>query len=99
VNHVTRRKGEYSKRRLDREFAHQVTLPADRCTGAKGAAMNTFCTNLGLGPGHHSLFYEDHTGTWFTASPMWRTPTFFGRTSAARPSIPTRAGGAESGNC
>jgi hypothetical protein len=56
---VTRRKGEYSERRLDREFPHQVILPADRCTGANGVAMNTFCKNLALGPGYHSIFYED----------------------------------------
>jgi hypothetical protein len=56
---MTRRKGEYSKSRLDREFRHQVILPADRCTGENGAAMDNFCSNLALGPGHHSLFYED----------------------------------------
>jgi hypothetical protein len=56
---MTRRKGEYSKSRFDREFPYQVFLPADRCTGANGAAMDNFCTNLALGPGHHSLFYED----------------------------------------
>jgi hypothetical protein len=59
MKRVTRRKGEYSKSRLNREFPHQVILPADRCTGANGAAMDNFCTNLALGPRHHSLFYED----------------------------------------
>jgi len=59
VKRVTRRKGEYSNSRLDREFPHQVILPANRCTGENGAAMNNFCANLALGPGHHSLFYED----------------------------------------
>jgi hypothetical protein len=56
---MPRRKGEYSKSRLDREFPHQVILPADRCTGENGAAMDNFCSNLALGPGRHSLFYED----------------------------------------
>jgi hypothetical protein len=28
--HATRRKGEYSKSRLDREFPYQVMLPAER---------------------------------------------------------------------
>jgi hypothetical protein len=59
VKRVTRRKGEYSNSRLDREFPHRVILPADRCTGADGTAMDNFCTNLALGPRHHSLFYED----------------------------------------
>ena len=36
---MTRRKGEYSKSRLDREFPHQVIIPADRCTGANGAVI------------------------------------------------------------
>ena len=29
--HVTRRKGEYIKNRLDREFPYQFMLPAERC--------------------------------------------------------------------
>jgi hypothetical protein len=37
--HVTRRKGEYSKSRLDREFSYQVMLPAARCIGVKGLAI------------------------------------------------------------
>jgi hypothetical protein len=56
---MTRRKGECGKSRLYCEFPHQVILPADRCTGANGAAMDNFCSNLTLGPEHHSLFYED----------------------------------------
>jgi hypothetical protein len=54
-----RRKGKYSKSRLDRDFPNQVILPADRCTGANGAAMDDFCTNPTLGPDYHSMFYED----------------------------------------
>jgi hypothetical protein len=40
--HVTRRKGEYSKSRLDREFPDQVMLPAERCLGVKGVAIQKF---------------------------------------------------------
>jgi hypothetical protein len=37
---MARRKGEYSKSRLDREFPHQVILPADRCAGAAGSVID-----------------------------------------------------------
>jgi hypothetical protein len=40
--HVTRRKGEYSKSRLDREFPYQVMLPAERCMGVKGVVIQNF---------------------------------------------------------
>jgi hypothetical protein len=40
--HVTKCKGEYSKSRLDREFLYQVMLPAERCMGVKGVAMQNF---------------------------------------------------------
>ena len=56
---MTRRKGEYSKSRLDREFPHQVIVPADRCTGSNSAVIESLCRNLTLGPGHHSLFHLD----------------------------------------
>jgi hypothetical protein len=53
------REGKYRKSRLDCDFPHRVILPAGRCTGANGAAMDDFCTNLTLGPDHHSMFYKD----------------------------------------
>lgn len=56
---LARRKGEYSKSRLDREFPHQVILPADRCTGANRAPIERFCADLTLGPGHHSVLRHD----------------------------------------
>jgi len=56
---MTRRKGEYSKSRLDREFPHQVIVPADRCSSANRAVIESLCRNLTLGPRHHSLFHQD----------------------------------------
>jgi hypothetical protein len=40
--HVTSRKGEYCKSRLDREFPYQVMLPVERYTGIKSVAMQNF---------------------------------------------------------
>jgi hypothetical protein len=56
---VTRRKGEYTKARLDRESPYQVLLPANRCTGANSAAFAKFCRDLTLGPRHHSIVQHD----------------------------------------
>jgi hypothetical protein len=56
---MTRRKGEYSKSRLDREFPHQVIVSADRCTGANSAVIESLCKTLTLGPRHHSVFHQD----------------------------------------
>lgn len=54
---MTRRKGEYDKSRLDCEFPYQVILPADRCTGANGAANEKL--DLAQGPLHHSVVRHD----------------------------------------
>jgi hypothetical protein len=56
---MTRRKGEYGKSRLDREFPYQVIVPAGRCTDASGAIVESLCGNLAMGPRHHSLFHQD----------------------------------------
>jgi hypothetical protein len=56
---MTRRKGEYAKARLDREFPYQVILPANRCTGADSAAIAKLCRDLSQGPVHHSVVQHD----------------------------------------
>jgi hypothetical protein len=56
---MTRRKGEYTKSRLDREFPHQVIVSADRCAGANSATIESLCKTLTLGPRHHSVFHQD----------------------------------------
>lgn len=54
-----RRKGELSKARLDREWPHQVMLPANRCSGEWYPLMHAFCLHLSLAPRHHSLVRND----------------------------------------
>ena len=95
---MTRRKGEYSKSRLDREFSYQVILPADRCTGVNGAAIEKLCRDLAKGPLHHSVVQHDEWHPVY-ASLTHRTPISFERRSAARNSILLLADAAGSGTC
>jgi hypothetical protein len=90
---MTRRKGEYSKSRLDREFPHQVIVPADRCTGANSAVIDSLCRNLTLGPRHHSIFHQDRWHLVYCFADTAHA-NYSGRHSAARYSIPKLAGAA-----
>src|ERR1019366_5386482 len=53
---MTRRKGEYSRSRLDREFPYQVILLADRCNGEKGSIMESFLQGSDLGTAYSFAF-------------------------------------------
>ena len=53
------RKGELSKRALDRGWPHQVALPANRCTGPNFVSIRYFCEGLSLGPRGH-CFRRNH---------------------------------------
>ena len=44
------RKGELSKGTMDRQWPHQVALPASRCTGGNYVTMRLFCEGLSLCP-------------------------------------------------
>jgi len=50
---VVYRKGELSKARVDREWPHQVALPADRCSGRNFVTIRLFCEGLSLCPRGH----------------------------------------------
>jgi len=56
---LTRRKGEYSTSRLDREFPYQMMLPAAAMHGRKGRGHSKLLQNLTLGPLHHSVLHLD----------------------------------------
>jgi hypothetical protein len=43
---VVYRKGELSKGRMDRQWPHQVALPASRCSGHKYVTVRLFCQGL-----------------------------------------------------
>ena len=53
------RKGELSKGTMDREWPHQVALPADRCTGRNYVTIRLFCEGLSLCPRTHSFRRDD----------------------------------------
>ena len=54
------RRGELSKHMIDRDWPHQVALPAYRCTGGNHVTIHLFCADLSLCPRGHS-FYRDRT--------------------------------------
>jgi hypothetical protein len=56
-----RRKGELSPAAIDRDWPHQVVLPARACEGGRYAAIHEFCKDLTLCPRGHSVY----DGEWF----------------------------------
>ena len=56
------RRGELSKHIIDRDWPHQVALPAYRCAGGNYVTIHLFCDDEGLSlcPRGHS-FYRDGT--------------------------------------
>lgn len=64
------RKGEMTKRALDREYPHQVELRADLTTGKNYEAALTFCRGLSLAPRGHSRRKNDTDyNVWCFADP------------------------------
>jgi hypothetical protein len=57
---VTYRRGELSKATIDRDWPHQVALPAYRCTGGNYVTIRLFCEDLTLCPRGHS-YYQNGT--------------------------------------
>jgi hypothetical protein len=51
---VIRRRGELNKEKIDRDWPHQVALPAARCTGRNYVTIRLFCEELSLCPRGHS---------------------------------------------
>jgi hypothetical protein len=57
---MTSRKGEPTKTWLDRNFPHQVAIPALRCMGtADGPHIQIFCMQANVAPRHHSVRRND----------------------------------------
>jgi hypothetical protein len=44
---------------IDREWPHQVALPAARCTGHNYITIRLFCEGLSLCPRGHSFYRND----------------------------------------
>ena len=53
------RKGELSKGTMDRQWPHQVALPAARCSGHNYVTIRLFCEDLSLCPRTHSFRRDD----------------------------------------
>ena len=53
------RKGELSKGTIDRNWPHQVALPAARCGGANYVTIRLFCEGLSLCRRTHSFRRDD----------------------------------------
>jgi hypothetical protein len=56
---VVYRKGELSKGMMDREWPHQVALPASGCSGHNYVTIRLFCEGLSLCPRTHSFRRDD----------------------------------------
>src|SRR5262249_58184322 len=56
---VVYRKGELSKGTMDRQWPHQVALPASHCSGHNYVTIRLFCEGLSLCPRTHSFRRED----------------------------------------
>jgi hypothetical protein len=52
---VIYRKGEFGKDTIDRDWPHQVALPAARCSGPNYVTICLFCEGLSLCPRGHSF--------------------------------------------
>ena len=53
---VVYRRGELSKATIDRDWPHQVALPAYRCTGGNYVTIRIFCEGLSLCDRGHSFY-------------------------------------------
>ena len=53
------RKGELSKGTIDRQWPHQVALPAACCTGGNYVTIRLFCEPLSLCPRTHAFRRSD----------------------------------------
>ncbi|MBO0755514.1 MAG: hypothetical protein J2P54_06610 [Bradyrhizobiaceae bacterium] len=52
---MTRRKGEVSSRKIDRDWPYQVAVPADQVAGENYNIKHEFCRVLSLAPRGHSV--------------------------------------------
>ena len=58
---MMRRKGELSPTRVDREWPHQIMLPADQVNGPHYDVIHSFCADLSFCPRGRSIVKDD---TW-----------------------------------
>jgi hypothetical protein len=56
---LTHRKGELTAGRIDREWPHQIAVPAEQLLGKNYAIVEEFCRTLSLCPRGHSVIRDD----------------------------------------
>jgi hypothetical protein len=54
-----RRKGELSSSQIDRQYPHQITIPADWCRGGEYHLVRYFCEGLSVASRTHHIVMED----------------------------------------
>jgi hypothetical protein len=93
---MSRRKGELSPNRVDREWPHQIMLPANDVLGQNYNAVHAFCADLSLCPRGHSIVKDDkwHHVFCFAEKNMLRNST---RTLGASGSTRQRGAAAATG--
>jgi hypothetical protein len=62
---MTRRKGELTGGRIDREWPYQVALLADQVAGKHYSVTRDFCRGLSLCPRGHTVLRENITYSVF----------------------------------
>jgi hypothetical protein len=62
---MTRRKGELSASKIDREWPYQVALPSDQVMGTNYGVTHEFCRGLSLCPRGHSVMWGNVTYSVF----------------------------------
>jgi hypothetical protein len=94
---MVRRKGEITSAQIDREWPHQVALPADLVRGSNYVVIHDFCRSesLSLSPRGHSFRGDDDWHICFCFAERERAERFQGRFGgelidpASRPRWPT----------
>lgn len=62
---MSRRKGELSKFEIDRQWPHQVAIPASQTTGKTHEALLEFCKPLSLAPRRHTFVRDgQYVNSW-----------------------------------
>jgi hypothetical protein len=62
---MTRRKGELSAKTIDRDWPHQVALPAEQVLGESYRITHEFCRALSLCPRGHTVRRDNTTYSVF----------------------------------
>src|SRR5712671_1666006 len=94
-SHMTRRKGEITPSTIDREWPHQVALPADQVAGKNYSITQNLCRGLSLCPRGHTVRRDNITYTVFCFADPAHADLFRERFNGERFDPQDRGRGAE----